>query len=81
MERNFIFDSYEGTLIFLNNQEEISDFKNFYLLNRFDRAIIDKSYYVYNAVCAVAHTQHKMLLQQGQIQPGANGKSMRSYVW
>ncbi|KAM5262779.1 vomeronasal type-2 receptor 116-like [Ctenodactylus gundi] len=36
-------------------------------VNRFDMALSDMSYNIYNAVYAVAHALHRMLLQQGQM--------------
>ncbi|XP_071466487.1 LOW QUALITY PROTEIN: vomeronasal type-2 receptor 116-like [Marmota flaviventris] len=42
--------------------------------HHFDMAVSDGSYNIYNAVYAVAHTLHEMLLQQVDGQPVKNGK-------
>lgn len=42
----------------------------------FDIAVSTGSYHVYNAVYAVAHTMHKMLIQEIDIQGVKNGGSM-----
>ncbi|KAM5238797.1 vomeronasal type-2 receptor 116-like [Ctenodactylus gundi] len=111
--RNFILDSFQGTLVFSNHHAEISGFEDFmqeatpfkypedtYLtmywssnfhcsfsapdctlkdcipnaslawlpVNRFDASVTDGSHNVYNAVYAVAHALHEMLVQQVQTQ-------------
>ncbi|XP_021108029.1 vomeronasal type-2 receptor 116-like [Heterocephalus glaber] len=115
--KNFILNSFHGSLIFSNHRENISGFKtfvqeanpskypedfyltmfwfnNFYCsfsnsdcslkdctpnaslawlpVNRFDTAMTDQSHNIYNAVYAVAHALHEMLLQQAQWPPMGN---------
>uniref|UniRef100_H0W5T6 Vomeronasal type-2 receptor 116-like n=1 Tax=Cavia porcellus TaxID=10141 RepID=H0W5T6_CAVPO len=117
--KNFILNSFHGTLIFSNHHEEISDFKtfvqeanpskypeDFYLTrfwfsnfhcsfsdadcslkdctpnaslvhlpaNHFDPTMTDWSHNVHNAVYAVAHALHEMLLQQAQMSLMGNKK-------
>ncbi|KAM5237927.1 vomeronasal type-2 receptor 116-like [Ctenodactylus gundi] len=124
--RNFILDSFHGTLIFSNHHEEIPGFNNFirtatpsrypedtvlalYWLrnfrcslsdsdcaledcppnaslallpaNRFDPAMSEGSYNVYNAVYAVAYALHEMLLQSAQMQPVGNGEQVVVSPW
>ncbi|XP_034377830.1 vomeronasal type-2 receptor 116-like [Arvicanthis niloticus] len=47
----------------------------------FDMAMSDGSYQVYNAVYAVAHTLHKMLIQQVDIQGMKNHGKMKFASW
>ncbi|XP_032755439.1 vomeronasal type-2 receptor 116-like [Rattus rattus] len=121
--RHFILDSFHGTLIFSQDHDEISTFKEFVktvnpskypddiFLARlweiyfdcaisittcksfkncssrgnlellpwyhFAIAISDGSYHVYNAVYAVAHTIHKMLIQEIDIQGMKNEGRMK----
>ncbi|XP_005409768.1 PREDICTED: vomeronasal type-2 receptor 116-like [Chinchilla lanigera] len=49
--------------------------------NRFDPAMSDTSYNIYNAVYAVAHALHVMLLQQVQMQPVGNGARSTFSPW
>ncbi|KAM5237959.1 vomeronasal type-2 receptor 116-like [Ctenodactylus gundi] len=112
--RNFILDSFHGTLIFSHHHEEISGFKHFIQMatpsrypedsflalywfksfgcslsdpscalenctpnaslawlpgSRFDTAMSDASYNIYNSVYAVAHALQEMLVQQVQLHP------------
>ncbi|EHB15861.1 Vomeronasal type-2 receptor 26 [Heterocephalus glaber] len=50
-------------------------------VNRFDPAMSDESYNIYNGVYAVAHALHEMLLQQDQMQPVGNKESMVFSSW
>ncbi|XP_013362785.1 PREDICTED: vomeronasal type-2 receptor 116-like [Chinchilla lanigera] len=50
-------------------------------VNHFDTAMSDASYNIYNAVYAVAHALHEMLLQQVQMQPVRNGEGMVTSPW
>lgn len=124
--KNFILDSYHGTLVFTNHHNEISDFRSFtqtinpskypedkflafywcehfncslsgfdYKLkncppnaslawlpiNRLDPTMSDSSYNIYNAVYAVAHSLHKMLLQRAELQPMAEGDKVVFSPW
>uniref|UniRef100_A0A8C2UYL0 Vomeronasal type-2 receptor 116-like n=1 Tax=Chinchilla lanigera TaxID=34839 RepID=A0A8C2UYL0_CHILA len=124
--KNFILDSFHGTLIFSNHHEEISGFKSFvqavnpfkypedtYLttywfnnfhcsfsdsdctlksctpnaslawlpVNRFDLAMKDASYNMYNAVYAVAHALHEMLSQQAEMPRVRNREAMVFPPW
>ncbi|XP_013362795.1 PREDICTED: vomeronasal type-2 receptor 116-like [Chinchilla lanigera] len=124
--RNFVLDSFHGTLIFSNHHEEISGFKNFIQtanpskypennflslywfknfhcsfsdsgcslrncppnaslawlpVSRFDTAMSDASYNVYNAVYAVAHALQEMLLQQVQTQSMKTGEGIVFAMW
>ncbi|KAM5237929.1 vomeronasal type-2 receptor 116-like [Ctenodactylus gundi] len=123
--RNFILDSFHGTLVFSNHHEEISGFKTFihkfnpstypedtflalywfqYFhcslsasdcalencppnaslawlpVNRFDMTLSDGSYNIYNAVYAVAHVLHEMLLQHVQMQPTGGGERLHPFL-
>ncbi|KAM5237902.1 vomeronasal type-2 receptor 116-like [Ctenodactylus gundi] len=49
--------------------------------NHFDMAMSDGSYNIYNAVYAVAHALHEMLLQQGQLQPLGSRKEVGFSPW
>ncbi|KFO25929.1 Vomeronasal type-2 receptor 26 [Fukomys damarensis] len=49
--------------------------------NRFDPAMSEESYNVYNAVYAVAHALQEMLLQQVQMQPVGRGEQMSFSSW
>ncbi|XP_077890931.1 vomeronasal type-2 receptor 116-like isoform X2 [Ictidomys tridecemlineatus] len=49
--------------------------------HHFDMAVRDGSYNIYNAVYAVAHTLHEMLLQQADGQPAKNGKGPVFSPW
>ncbi|XP_076965722.1 LOW QUALITY PROTEIN: vomeronasal type-2 receptor 116-like [Callospermophilus lateralis] len=49
--------------------------------HHFDMAVSDGSYNIYNAVYAVAHTLHEMLLQQVDGQPMKNGKEPVFSPW
>ncbi|XP_012368296.1 vomeronasal type-2 receptor 116-like [Octodon degus] len=124
--RNFILDSFHGTLIFSHHREEIPDFKtfihtanplkypedtfltlywfqNFHCsvsdsdctlkncllnaslawlpMNHFDIIMSDASYNIYNAVYAVAHALHEMLLQQVGTKPIRNGEMTVFSSW
>ncbi|NP_001092963.1 vomeronasal 2 receptor 24 precursor [Rattus norvegicus] len=49
--------------------------------NIFDMAMSEESYNVYNAVYAVAHSLHEMILNQVQFQPHEKGKKMVFFPW
>ncbi|XP_010604759.1 vomeronasal type-2 receptor 116 [Fukomys damarensis] len=48
---------------------------------RFDTALSDASYNIYNAVYAVAHALHAMLLHQVQMQPIGNAERRTFHPW
>ncbi|XP_004647226.1 vomeronasal type-2 receptor 116-like [Octodon degus] len=50
-------------------------------LNRFQRAVRDRSYNMYNAVYAVAHALHAMLLEEVQMPPMSNRQVMMFPSW
>ncbi|XP_003464303.3 vomeronasal type-2 receptor 116-like [Cavia porcellus] len=50
-------------------------------VNRFDPAMSDASYNIYNAVYAVAHALHEMLLKQIQKQPAGNVEEIVISPW
>ncbi|XP_013362661.1 PREDICTED: uncharacterized protein LOC102016949, partial [Chinchilla lanigera] len=50
-------------------------------LNRFDTGMSDGSYNIYNAVYAVAHALHAMLLEEVQRPPVRNGQVMLFHPW
>ncbi|EHB02117.1 Vomeronasal type-2 receptor 26, partial [Heterocephalus glaber] len=50
-------------------------------VNRFDMAMKDGSYNIYNAVYAVAHALHEMLLQQVGMPPVRNRKAVVFSPW
>ncbi|XP_021099634.1 vomeronasal type-2 receptor 116-like [Heterocephalus glaber] len=124
--KNFILNSFHGTLIFSNHHEKIFGFKtfvqeanpskypdDFYLtvfwfnnfhcsfsdsdcslkdctpnaslawlpVSHFDTAMTDRSHNVHNAVYAVAHALHEMLLQQAQWPPLGNKEVMVFAPW
>ncbi|XP_069919542.1 vomeronasal type-2 receptor 116-like isoform X1 [Oryctolagus cuniculus] len=47
----------------------------------FDMSMSEGSYHIYNAVYAVAHTLHEMLLQRVEVQPVWNGDGLTMYPW
>ncbi|XP_076783563.1 vomeronasal type-2 receptor 116-like [Arvicanthis niloticus] len=49
--------------------------------NIFDMAMSEESYNVYNAVYAVAHSLHEMILDQAQSQSHEKGKKMVFFPW
>ncbi|NP_001092952.3 vomeronasal 2 receptor 25 precursor [Rattus norvegicus] len=49
--------------------------------NIFDMAMSEESYNVYNAVYAVAHSLHEMILNQVQFQTHEKGKKMVFFPW
>ncbi|XP_062035363.1 vomeronasal type-2 receptor 116-like [Lepus europaeus] len=49
--------------------------------HRFDMAMSDGSYNIYNAVYAVAHSIHEMLLQLLEMQPGNKGAKVAFSPW
>ncbi|KAL6031507.1 hypothetical protein STEG23_027946 [Scotinomys teguina] len=49
--------------------------------NIFDMAMSEESYNVYNAVYAVAHGLHEMILHQVQLQTREKGKEMPFFPW
>ncbi|OBS83452.1 hypothetical protein A6R68_22558, partial [Neotoma lepida] len=49
--------------------------------NIFDMAMSEESYNVYNAVYAVAHSLHEMILNQAQFQTHGKGKEMAFFSW
>ncbi|XP_051684402.2 vomeronasal type-2 receptor 116-like [Oryctolagus cuniculus] len=49
--------------------------------HHFDTAMSDGSYNIYNAVYAVAHSIHEMLLQEVEMQPGNNGAKVAFSPW
>ncbi|KFO24678.1 Vomeronasal type-2 receptor 26 [Fukomys damarensis] len=50
-------------------------------VNHFDMAMSDESHNVYNAVFAVAHALHEMLIQQDQMQPSGSGEPTAFFSW
>uniref|UniRef100_H0W692 G-protein coupled receptors family 3 profile domain-containing protein n=2 Tax=Cavia porcellus TaxID=10141 RepID=H0W692_CAVPO len=124
--RNFILESFHGTLIFAKHHKEIRGFQkfiqavnpsmypedNFLTLfwydhfhcsvadsdcklknctpnaslawlpgNRFDMTMNDDSYNIYNAVYAMAHALHEMLLQQVQRQSMGHREGIQISPW
>ncbi|XP_062035342.1 vomeronasal type-2 receptor 116-like [Lepus europaeus] len=49
--------------------------------HRFDMTMSDGSYNIYNAVYAVAHSVHEMLLQELEMQPVSNGARVAFSPW
>ncbi|XP_051683864.2 vomeronasal type-2 receptor 116 [Oryctolagus cuniculus] len=49
--------------------------------HRFDMSMSDGSYNIYNAVYAVAHSVHEMLLQEVEMQPVNNGAKVAFSPW
>ncbi|XP_062041624.1 vomeronasal type-2 receptor 116-like, partial [Lepus europaeus] len=49
--------------------------------HHFDMAMSDGSYNIYNAVYAVAHSVHEMLLQEVEMQPGNKGAKVAFSPW
>ncbi|XP_012878708.1 PREDICTED: vomeronasal type-2 receptor 116-like [Dipodomys ordii] len=43
----------------------------------FDMGMMEESYYIYNAVYAVAHALHEMLIGQAEAQPVGNGRKLQ----
>uniref|UniRef100_G1U820 G-protein coupled receptors family 3 profile domain-containing protein n=1 Tax=Oryctolagus cuniculus TaxID=9986 RepID=G1U820_RABIT len=50
-------------------------------LHHFDMSMSDGSYNIYNAVYAVAHSVHEMLLQLLEMQPGNKGEKVAFSPW
>ncbi|KAM5237991.1 vomeronasal type-2 receptor 116-like [Ctenodactylus gundi] len=68
-------------LQFLSNDCAFNASLTWLPVNRFDPAMSDGSYNIYNAVYAVAHALQEMLRQQVQTQPGGKGEAMVTSPW